>query len=33
LNNARTAVIDALTAYQSARVSLARAEGNVSQLR
>jgi outer membrane protein TolC len=33
LNNARTAVIDALTAYQSARVSLARAEGNVIQLR
>lgn len=33
LNNARTAVIDAQTAYQSARVSLARAEGNVTQLR
>lgn len=33
LNNARTAVIDALTAYQSARVALARAEGNVTQLR
>jgi len=33
LNNARTAVIDALTAYQNARLSLARAEGTVSQLR
>ena len=33
LNNARTAVIDALTQYQAARVSLARAEGNVTQLR
>jgi outer membrane protein TolC len=33
LNNARTDLIDALTAYQSARVSLARAEGTVSQLR
>lgn len=33
LNNARTALIDALTAYQAARVSLARAEGTVSQLR
>jgi outer membrane protein TolC len=33
LNTARTAVIDALTAYQAARVSLARAEGNVTQLR
>ena len=33
LNNARTALIDALTAYQIARVSLARAEGMVTQLR
>src|SRR5205085_2638981 len=33
LNNARTGMIDALTAYQAARVSLARAEGTVSQLR
>jgi outer membrane protein TolC len=33
LNNARTGLIDALTAYQNARVSLARAEGTVSQLR
>jgi outer membrane protein len=33
LNAARTAVIDALTAYQNARLSLARAEGTVSQLR
>lgn len=33
LNNARTAVIDALSAYQGARVALARAEGNVTQLR
>ena len=33
LNGARTAVIDALTAYQNARLSLARAEGTVSQLR
>lgn len=33
LNNARTSLIDALTAYQTARVSLARAEGTVSQLR
>jgi outer membrane protein TolC len=33
LNTARTAVIDALTQYQAARVSLARAEGNVTQLR
>jgi outer membrane protein TolC len=33
LNNARTGLIDALTAYQGARVSLARAEGTVSQLR
>jgi outer membrane protein TolC len=33
LNDARTGLIDALTAYQAARVSLARAEGTVSQLR
>ncbi len=33
LNSARTGLIDALTAYQTARVSLARAEGTVSQLR
>jgi outer membrane protein TolC len=33
LNTARTALIDALTAFQNARVSLARAEGTVSQLR
>jgi outer membrane protein len=33
LNTARTGLIDALTAYQAARVSLARAEGTVSQLR
>jgi outer membrane protein len=33
LNQARTALIDALTAYQGARVALARAEGNVTQLR
>ncbi len=33
LNAARTALIDALAAYQTARVSLARAEGTVSQLR
>jgi outer membrane protein len=33
LNNARTGVIDALTAYQAARVSLARAQGTVSQIR
>ncbi|HTE47321.1 MAG TPA: TolC family protein [Gemmatimonadaceae bacterium] len=33
LNSARTGVVDALTAYQSARVSLARAQGTVSQLR
>jgi outer membrane protein len=33
LNSARTGLIDALTAYQNARVSLARAEGTVSQLR
>jgi outer membrane protein len=33
LNAARTGLIDALTAYQNARVSLARAEGTVAQLR
>ena len=33
LNSARTGVVDALAAYQSARVSLARAQGTVSQLR
>lgn len=33
LNSARTGVVDALTAYQSARVALARAEGTVSELR
>lgn len=33
LNGARNLLIDALTAYQSARVSLARAEGNVTDLR
>ena len=33
LNAARTGLIDALTAFQTARVSLARAEGIVSQLR
>ncbi|HEY4132087.1 MAG TPA: TolC family protein [Gemmatimonadaceae bacterium] len=33
LNNARTSVIDALSSYQAARVSLARAEGTVSQIR
>jgi outer membrane protein TolC len=33
LNNARTGLVDALTAYQAARVSLARAEGTVQQLR
>ena len=33
LNNARTGLVDALTAFQNARVSLARAEGTVSQLR
>jgi outer membrane protein len=32
LNAARTGLIDALTAYQGARVSLARAEGTVSKL-
>ena len=33
LNNARTGLVDALTAYEAARVALARAEGNVTQLR
>lgn len=33
LNGARNLLIDALTAYQGARVSLARAEGNVTALR
>ena len=33
LNAARTALVDALASYQGARVSLARAEGNVTQLR
>jgi outer membrane protein TolC len=33
LNSARTGLIDALTALQTARVSLARAEGTVTQLR
>jgi outer membrane protein TolC len=33
LNNARTGLIDALTAVQNARVALARAEGMASQLR
>ncbi len=33
LNAARTGLIDALTAYQAARVSLARAEGTVISLR
>jgi outer membrane protein TolC len=33
LNAARTGLVDALTAYQTARVALARAEGTVSQLR
>jgi outer membrane protein TolC len=33
LNSARTGLIDALTAFQTARVSLARAEGMVTQLR
>jgi outer membrane protein len=33
LNSARTALIDAMTAYQNARVSLSRAEGTVTQLR
>ena len=33
LNASRTGLIDALAAYQTARISLARAEGTVSQLR
>jgi outer membrane protein len=33
LNAARTGLIDALAAYQTARIALARAEGTVSQLR
>ena len=33
LNTARTGLVDALTAYQAARVALARAEGTVSELR
>jgi len=33
LNSARTGLIDALASYQNARVSLARAEGTVSQIR
>jgi outer membrane protein TolC len=33
LNTARTALIEALTSYQAARVSLARAEGMASQIR
>jgi len=33
LNQARTTLIDALNAYQNARVSLARAQGVVSQIR
>jgi outer membrane protein TolC len=33
LNAARTGLVDALTALQTARISLARAEGTVSQLR
>jgi outer membrane protein TolC len=33
LNQARTGLIDALTAYQNARVSLAYAQGIVSQIR
>jgi outer membrane protein TolC len=33
LNQARTGLIDALTAYQNGRVSLARAQGVVSQIR
>jgi outer membrane protein len=32
LNSARTGLVDALTAYQAARVALAHAEGTVSQL-
>lgn len=33
LNGARNLLIDAETAYQAARVALARAEGNLTQLR
>jgi len=33
LNQARTGLIDALTAYQNARVSLAHAQGIASQIR
>jgi outer membrane protein len=33
LNSARTGLVDALTAYQNARVSLARSQGVVTQLR
>lgn len=33
LNSARTALIDAMTAYQNARVSLSRAEGTVTNIR
>jgi outer membrane protein TolC len=33
LNNARTSLVDALTAFQGARVALARAQGTVQQLR
>ena len=33
LNSARTGLIDALASYQAARVSLAKAEGTVSQIR
>jgi outer membrane protein TolC len=33
LNSARTGLIDALASYQLARVSLAKAEGTVSQIR
>jgi len=32
LNGARTAAVDALTAYQAARVSLARAQGSLTDL-
>ena len=32
LNSSRSQVIDALTAYQSARVALARAEGTIASL-
>lgn len=33
LNNARTSLVDALTSFHAARVSLARAEGTVTQLK